>query len=40
VDSRATVQGGRIRVTAHAGSIVGGLRVRVQVQAVCARPNP
>jgi hypothetical protein len=40
VDSRATVQGDRIRVTAHAGSIVGGLRVRVQVQAVCARPNP
>jgi hypothetical protein len=40
VESRATVSGGRIRVTGRAGPLVGGLPVRVQVQAVCARPNP
>jgi hypothetical protein len=40
VESRATVTGGRIRVTAQAGPVVRGLPVRVQIQAVCARPNP
>lgn len=40
VDAQANARGGRIRVTGRAGPVVSGLRVRVQVQAVCARPNP
>lgn len=40
VDAKATVQGRRVVVTAHAGVVVSGLPVRVQIQAVCARPNP
>ena len=40
VDSRATVRGRRVLVTAHASAVVSGLPVRVQIQAVCARPNP
>ena len=40
VESQATVGGGRIRVTGRAGPVVSGLPVRIQIQAVCARPNP
>jgi hypothetical protein len=40
VEARPTVRGRRVLVTAHAGVVVSGLPVRVQIQAVCARPNP
>ena len=40
VEARGSASDGRIRVTARAGALLRGLRVRVQVQAVCARPNP
>ena len=40
VDARASASGGRVTVTGEAGSIVSGLPVRVQIQVVCARPNP
>lgn len=39
-DARASVQRGRVRVVGRAGRAVRGLTVRVQIQAVCARPNP
>ncbi|MBA3428797.1 MAG: hypothetical protein H0U07_09525 [Actinobacteria bacterium] len=40
VESAATVRGRRIRVRARADAAVSALRVSVQIQAVCARPNP
>ncbi len=40
VDARGTVGGGRVRVVGRAGTVVSSLPVRVQIQAVCARPNP
>ena len=40
VDAGRASSGGRVTVTGEAGSIVSGLPVRVQIQVVCARPNP
>jgi len=40
VESRTIVMGRRVRVTARGGRVVARLRVRVQVLALCARPNP
>jgi hypothetical protein len=40
VEAQASITGRRIRVTASGGAILGGLRVRVQMLALCARPNP
>jgi len=40
VESAATVRGRRLGVAVRAGAGVSRLRVSVQIQAVCARPNP
>lgn len=40
VEARASVRDGRVRVAGRAGTVVRGLTVRVQIQVVCARPNP
>ncbi len=40
VGATASARGGRVTVVGRAGEEVSGLPVRVQVQVVCARPNP
>ena len=40
VEAQTTVSSRRIRLVARGGASVGPLRVRVQILAVCARPNP
>jgi hypothetical protein len=40
VETQATITCRRIRVTARADALLSGLPVRVQMLALCARPNP